>query len=82
MPDQKPIRFNEEERLIPIWSIVAASLAFVLIEYYFWIVAPEQRHHPPQPLGLRIYFNISWGVVASLYFLWWATSAKTRRAAP
>ena len=23
----------------------------------------------PPPLGLRIYFNISWGVVASLYFL-------------
>jgi len=35
MPDQKPISFNEEERLIPVWSIVAASLAFVLIEYYF-----------------------------------------------
>jgi hypothetical protein len=69
MPDQKPISFNEEERLIPVWSIIAASLAFVLIEYYFWIVAPAQRHHPPQPLGLRIYFNISWGVVASLYFL-------------
>jgi RNA polymerase subunit RPABC4/transcription elongation factor Spt4 len=29
---------------------------------------PEQQHHPP-PLGLRIYFNLSWGVLAALYFL-------------
>jgi hypothetical protein len=69
MADPKDIRINEEERLIPVWSIIAASLAFVLVEYYFWVVAPEQRHHPPSVLGLRIYFNISWGVVASLYFL-------------
>ena len=41
----------------------------MLVEYYFWLVLPEQRHHAPPPLGLRIYFNISWGVLASLYFL-------------
>ena len=28
MADQKPVSFNEEERLIPVWSIVLASLAF------------------------------------------------------
>jgi hypothetical protein len=55
--------------MIPVWSIVVASLAFVLVEYYFWDIAPNQHHHTPAPLGLRIYFNISWGVVASLYFL-------------
>ncbi len=49
MSDQKDIRITEEERLIPVWSIVLACLAFVLIEYYFWIVAPEQRHHTPPP---------------------------------
>ena len=32
--------------MIPVWSIIVASLAFVLVEYYFWVVAPEQRHHP------------------------------------
>ena len=53
MPEPKDIRINEEERLIPVWSIVLASLAFVLVEYYFWVVAPEQRHHTPPPLGLR-----------------------------
>ncbi|MEI9968624.1 MAG: hypothetical protein WDM87_08385 [Terracidiphilus sp.] len=82
MPDQKPISFNQEERLIPIWSIVLASLAFVLIEYYFWVVAPEQRHHTPPPLGLRIYFNISWEWSPPSTFLWSATSAKMPRAAP
>jgi hypothetical protein len=25
-------------------------------------------NHPP-PLGFRIYFNLSWGLLASLYFL-------------
>jgi hypothetical protein len=69
MPDPQAISVNEEERMIPVWSIVAASLAFVLVEYYFWIVAPTQHHHAAPALGLRIYFNISWGVVASLYFL-------------
>jgi len=68
MLDPQAISANEEERMIPVWSIIAASLAFVLVEYYFWIVAPTQHHHAPAPLGLRIYFNLSWGVVASLYF--------------
>jgi len=44
-------------------------LAFVLMEYYWWLVAPGQRHHPAAPLGLRIYFNLSWGILSSLYFL-------------
>ncbi len=69
MPDPQAISVNEEERMIPVWSIIAASLAFVLVEYYFWIVAPTQHHHPAQALGLRIYFNLTWGAVASLYFL-------------
>ncbi|MGB7267401.1 MAG: hypothetical protein WBC92_17930, partial [Terracidiphilus sp.] len=63
MRDPQLISVNEDERMIPVWSIVMASLAFVLVEYYFWVIAPEQRHHPPQPLGFRIYFNLSWGVV-------------------
>ena len=41
----------------------------MLVEYYFWMVAPEQRHHAPPALGLRIYFNLSWGLLAALYFL-------------
>ena len=40
----------------------------MLVEYYFWLVFPQQQHHVP-PLGLRIYFNLSWGLLAALYFL-------------
>ena len=69
MPDLKLVRVNEEERMIPVWSIVLASIAFVLVEYYFWVVLPDQRHHPGPPLGMRLYFNLSAGVVVALYFL-------------
>jgi hypothetical protein len=62
------IAAHEDERMIPLWSIAAASAAFVLVEYYFWIVAPLQHHHTA-PLGFRIYFNLSWGVMTALYFL-------------
>jgi hypothetical protein len=63
------IAVNEDERMIPMWSIMAAVAAFVAVEYYFWVVAPEQRHHAPPPLGFRIYFNLSWGLLVALYFL-------------
>jgi hypothetical protein len=68
MRDPQSIAVNEDSRLIPAWSILAAAAAFVLIEYYFWLVFPDGKHHPP-PLGLQIYFNISWGLLAALYFL-------------
>ena len=58
---------NEDGRMIPMWSIIAAAAAFLLVEYYFWLVLPDHRHRPP--LGLRIYFNVSWGLLAALYFL-------------
>jgi hypothetical protein len=67
--DPQSIAVNEDERLIPLWSIVAAVAVFVLVEYYFWLVLPEQHPHHAPPLGFRIYFNFSWGVLASLYFL-------------
>jgi RNA polymerase subunit RPABC4/transcription elongation factor Spt4 len=60
---------EDDARLIPLWSIVIAVAAFVAVEYYFWMVLPQQHHHPRPPIGFRIYFNISWGVLASLYFL-------------
>ena len=48
MRDPESIAVNEDERMIPVWSIIVASVAFVLVEYYFWMVAPEQRHHAPR----------------------------------
>jgi hypothetical protein len=69
MRDPQSITVNDDQRMIPVWSIVVASISFVLVEYYFWIIAPGQRHHAPPPIGFRIYFNLSWGVVVALYFL-------------
>jgi hypothetical protein len=69
MPEPQPFRMDEEERMIPVWSIIAASLAFVLVEYYFWDIAPGQRHHQAPPLGMRIYLDLTWGALAALYFL-------------
>ena len=70
MPEREPqsITLNDDARLIPVWSIVAAVAAFTLVEYYFWRILPDQQHHIP-PLGFRVYFNTSWGVLAALYFL-------------
>lgn len=68
---QRPeaITVNEDARLIPIWSILLGIAAFVAVEYCFWVVLPAQHKHPPAPIGFRIYFNISWGLLAALYFL-------------
>jgi len=59
---------DEDARLIPIWSVVLAFVSFVLVEYYVWLVLPGQQRHEP-PFGFQIYFNLSWGVLAALYFL-------------
>jgi len=69
MRDPQSIPLNEDARLIPVWSMIAAGIAFVVVEYYWWFILPATRHHPPAPLGLRIYFNLSWGLLAALYFL-------------
>lgn len=69
MRDPQHIPVNEDARLIPVWSMIAAGVAFVAVEYYFWYILPLQRHHPPAPLGLRTYLNLSWGILTALYFL-------------
>jgi Phospholipase_D-nuclease N-terminal len=69
MRDPESIAVNEDARLIPVWSIVAAIAAFVAVEYYMWVVMPEQTHHHGPPIGFKVYFNVSWGLLAALYFL-------------
>ncbi len=61
--------FSSELRLLPRWSIAAAVAAFAAVLYVFWIVVPAHRHHPPPPLGLRLYFDLSWSALAALYML-------------
>jgi hypothetical protein len=67
MHDPQSIAVNEDSRIIPMWSILAAAAVFVLAEYYFWIILPDGLHRPP--LGLQLYFNLSWGLLAALYIL-------------
>ena len=69
MREPESIKAKDDTKLIPTWSAMAAAVAFLLVEYYFWVVAPATRHHEPPVLGLRIYFNLSWGLLASLYCL-------------
>jgi hypothetical protein len=66
--DQAP-RLGTELRLIPLWSVVLSVLAFVGVEYLFWIVIPQYRHHPGPPVGVRLYFAVTWGALAALYML-------------
>ncbi|WP_044934753.1 zinc ribbon domain-containing protein [Pseudacidobacterium ailaaui] len=60
--------FSSELKLIPRWSVAAAILAFVGMEYLFWVVFPHENHHHP-PMGIRLYLAITWGLLASLYML-------------
>lgn len=60
---------TSEIRLIPAWSVALAFVAFAAVQYFFWIVLPGQRHHPGPPIGLRVYFALSAGALASLYAL-------------
>ena len=69
MSNTRSIQLDDDARLIPAWSIALASISFAVVEYYFWMVLPATRHHAPPPIGFRIYFNLSWGLLAALYFL-------------
>ncbi len=65
---------TEEVKLIPRWSIAAASLAFVFMQYLYWVILPAYRqslHVRPiaAPLGVRFYFALSWSTLAALYML-------------
>ena len=58
---QSTSSFTEEVTLIPRWSIAAAALAFVFMQYFFWVILPAYRLKPSTaPFGLRLYFALSW----------------------
>jgi hypothetical protein len=61
---------TDEVTLIPRWSIAAAALAFVFMQYFFWIILPAHRLKPSTaPFGLRLYLALSWSTLAALYML-------------
>src|ERR1039458_5458356 len=43
MRDPQLIAANEDERLIPEWATSVAAVAFVMVEYYFWLILPTQQ---------------------------------------
>jgi Double zinc ribbon/Phospholipase_D-nuclease N-terminal len=62
--------FSEEVKLIPRWSIAAAALAFVFMQYFFWVILPAHRLHPSTaPFSLRFYFALSGSTLVALYVL-------------
>ena len=65
----QPPKLSTELKLIPRWSVLLAAVAIVGVEYLFWIVIPQHRHHPGPPVGMRVYFAITWGALAALYML-------------
>jgi MFS family permease len=61
---------SEEVKLIPRWSIAAAVLAFVFMQYFAWVILPAHRTHPSTaPFSLRLYFALSGSMLAALYVL-------------
>jgi hypothetical protein len=66
--------FTEEFRLIPGWSIAAASLCFIFMQYLYWVILPAYRvaykmHPIAAPFGVRFYFALSWSAVVAFYVL-------------
>src|SRR6201999_860016 len=65
---------TEEVKLIPRWSIAAASLVFVFMQYLYWVILPAYRvayklRPIAAPFGVRFYFALSWSALAALYVL-------------
>jgi len=64
----RPSLLREELRLIPVWSMVLAVAAFVAAQYFVHMLMPH--HRPPNtPIGMRVFWGISWGAVLAVYAL-------------
>ena len=65
---------SEEVKLIPRWSIAAATLVFVFMQYLYWVILPAYRvaykmKPIAAPIGVHFYFALSWSALAALYVL-------------
>ena len=82
MREPQSITVNEDERLIPVWSIAVAVAAFVLVEYYFWLVLPATAA-PRRRRSVCASTSIFPGAAGrALLPDGRATSARTRRGGP
>ncbi len=67
---EKASCLTDEMKLIPSWSIASAALAFMFMQYLFWVILPAHRLKPSTaPFGLRFYFALSWSTLAAMYML-------------
>jgi hypothetical protein len=64
----KPSLLRDELRLIPAWSYVLAVLAFLFGQYFVHVLMPH-HHQPGAPIGMRVFWGVSWGVVLAVYAL-------------
>jgi hypothetical protein len=62
-------KFGEDLNLIPRWSIALAAIAFVGMQYVWWVVIPAQRHHPGPPIGLQAFWAFNFSSLAAVYML-------------
>ncbi len=67
--DEQLPTLTSELQLIPRWSIAAAAAAFVAVLYLFLVVLPRNHTHHQFPIGLRLYFALSWSALSALYML-------------
>jgi hypothetical protein len=67
---ETPTSVTDEVKIIPRWAIALAVMAFVSMQYLYWVIWPAHRHHPTAvPFGVRFYFAFSGSVLMALYVL-------------
>jgi len=59
--------FGNELRLIPVWSMVLAAIAFVCMQFVFNVIVAQDRHAPP--VWGRVLMGFAAGIVLGAYFL-------------
>ena len=62
---------SQDIRLIPAWSLALGALAFLLMQYVYWVVLPHSHPDRPTtiPFAVRIYFSLSLSAMAAFYML-------------
>lgn len=67
--NDKPSLLREELRLIPAWSYALAVVAFTFGQYFVHVLLPHHHQGNSSPIGMRVFWGISWGAVLAVYAL-------------
>jgi hypothetical protein len=66
--NSRSFHLQDEVRLIPAWSYVLAVALFGFAQYFVYVLMPH--HRPPgSPIGMRMFWSVSWGVALAAYAL-------------